>query len=165
MKLHPAIRKSLLRWATRVTKTRQHDFVIGPPHDPQVLRWWIMRSKKFLCIYVHRFVRSDDARALHDHRGINCSLLLQGRYREHLASGAVMRDTGSIIGRWPSTPHRIELLPFPGILSAKKLRPVLTIFITGPDWREWGFHCPQGWRPAAEFVAPHNRGEIGRGCD
>ncbi|MDN5849106.1 MAG: hypothetical protein L0H63_05630, partial [Nitrococcus sp.] len=43
--------------------------------------------------------------------------------------------------------------------------PVITLFITGPRVREWGFHCPQGWRHWRAFTAADNPGRIGRGCE
>lgn len=41
-----------------------------------------------------------------------------------------------------------------------------TIFVTGPRYREWGFHCAdRGWVHWKKFTATDNRGEIGKGCD
>lgn len=44
--------------------------------------------------------------------------------------------------------------------------PAITLFITGPRVREWGFWCPKiGWRHWRVFTDPDNTGQIGRGCD
>ena len=52
--------------------------------------------------------------------------------------------------------HRLELID----------GPCWTLFVTGPRYREWGFHCPQrGWVPWKEFTSADNSGEIGRGCE
>ena len=155
MKIPYRIRESLLYWAVRVMNSRPHDFAIGDPNNPQLLRWWIIPKNSFLCIYVHLWLRSDDARALHDHRGINCSILLSGIYLEILKDKKVHRTAGEVIFRFPRTQHRVELLE----------STVATLFITGPDWHHWGFYCPQGFRKWEDFVAPHNKGEVGRGCD
>lgn len=45
-------------------------------------------------------------------------------------------------------------------------KPVITLFITGPKIREWGFHCPKGWVHWEKFVANSGgRSAIGRGCE
>jgi len=36
--------------------------------------------------------------------------------------------------------------------------------MTGPRVREWGFHCPNGWRHWKDFVSQENKGEQGVGC-
>lgn len=66
-----------------------------------------------------------------------------------------IRDTGAITARRANAAHRIE------VLSA----PVITLFITGPRVREWGFLCPKGWRHWREFTDPTDSGQTGRGCD
>ena len=42
--------------------------------------------------------------------------------------------------------------------------PAWSLFITGPVTREWGFHCPQGWRHWKDFTSYREVGEDGRGC-
>jgi hypothetical protein len=38
--------------------------------------------------------------------------------------------------------------------------------VTGPRYREWGFHCPQdGWIHWERFTKMHDPGAIGAGCD
>jgi hypothetical protein len=43
--------------------------------------------------------------------------------------------------------------------------PCWTLVITGRVVRDWGFHCPQGWRHWREFTAQDDYGQVGRGCD
>ena len=69
----------------------------------------------------------------------------------HSAAAASLR-----VVRSPETAHRLKLMN-PGW-------PAETLFITGPRVREWGFACPKGWVPWQEFVAPSDKGQIGRGC-
>jgi hypothetical protein len=55
-----------MRWFKKIAGSRPPDFVIGGD-SPYMLRWWIIPRNKFFNIYLHRFLRSDDDRALHDH--------------------------------------------------------------------------------------------------
>lgn len=143
---------------------RKPDFIIGPDHDPYLLRWWIIPRNKWVNIYLHKFMRSDDDRALHDHPWVNCSILLRGSYFEHLLGGSVkLRKPWRpwafwrLPMRYPTSAHRVELIDG---------KPVWTIFLTGPRVRTWGFLCPKGWIPWTQFVEDRPGGnEIGRGCE
>ena len=146
-------------WYKRLAESRQPDFIIGGAETPYVLRWWVIPRNKFFNIYLHKFLRSDDDRALHDHPWVNLSILLEGSYIEHsiLQGGverAVHRYAGEFKFRSPKSAHRIEID-----------KPCWTLFITGPVVRTWGFHCPKGWRPWQQFVDKRDSGSIGRGCD
>lgn len=136
--------------------TREPDFIIGPPDDPYMLRWWLVPRNDAFNIYYHRMLKDDDDRALHDHPWPSLSLILQGRLREHLEGGDTrILDQGDTVYRSAEMAHRLELIsPIPAE----------TLFITGPRIREWGFHCPQGWRHWKDFVAPTEHGQVGRGC-
>jgi hypothetical protein len=136
------------------------DFIIGSPDRPYLRRWFVIPRNNIFNIYLHQFLRSDDDRALHDHPWWNASILLNGRYVEHtIAAGGINRRVeyraGDIKLRGARYAHRIELVD----------GQCWSLFITGPRLREWGFHCPFGWRHWKEFTAPHNSGEIGKGCE
>lgn len=151
-----------------IAEKRDPDFVIGGNEDPYLLRWFIIPRNPFFNIYLHLFLRSDDDRALHDHPWLfNCSILLDGRYREwfdvlrrHVHGRDWMmresadRTAGDVKFRWGAAPHRIELTN----------GPCWTLFITGPRIREWGFHCPSGWVHWREFTDSRDSGAIGKGC-
>jgi hypothetical protein len=140
---------------------RPPDFVIGGSERPYLRRWFVIPRNPIFNIYLHEFLRSDDDRALHDHPWSNLSCLLRGEYLEHtIAAGgienrAVLR-AGDFRFRWTGRlAHRIELLS----------GPCFTLFITGPRYREWGFHCAQrGWVHWKEFTAEHDSGDVGSGC-
>jgi hypothetical protein len=135
---------------------RPPDFEIGPPEDVYLRRWNIIRTKWF-SIYLHNFLRSDDDRALHDHRYDNISLLLIGQYIEVTPRGEFFRRPFRPIFRRAESPHRVNLIDG---------KPVWSLFFMGRRRREWGFHCPQGWRHWTEFVATRDGGnQIGKGCD
>lgn len=167
-------------------KIREPDLVIGDP--PQTLRWHLFRWRG-IQVSLHKWVRSDSDRALHDHSADNISILLNDCYREVIGrwqpmsvtvDGTIHRSTRDMFLahrlyqtrrlRWPlipyyrraETPHRIELF---------EERPVWTIWIRFKPRRSWGFWCPKGWRHWREFVAersyavPGSKSTVGRGCD
>lgn len=141
-----------IRWALE----RRPDFIIGGVEDPYLLRWWVIPRNPIFNVYIHLFLRSDDDRALHDHPWMNVSILLDGSYREHLADRVVERRAGAVVFRLSGkTSHRIEL----------HQGPCWTLFLTGPRYREWGFHCLRGWVPWQQFTDSRDKGSIGRGCE
>lgn len=145
----------------RITR-RPPDFVIGGEERPYLLRWWVIPRNRLFNVYLHCFLRSDDDRALHDHPWANASILLRGRYVEHtIAEGGIehRRELRSGDFRVRSSgrfAHRVELVD----------GPCWTLFITGPRYREWGFHCPRaGWIHWKEFTAADDIGAVGKGCE
>lgn len=159
-----------MKWAekliARVTR-RPPDFVIGGTTRPYLRRWFVIPRNRFFNVYLHQFLRSDDDRALHDHPWINLSVLLRGGYIEHrIAAGGIECRELLWAGEWRfrrsgRMAHRIELLEYDG-----EPQPCWTLFITGPRYRSWGFHCPQqGWIRWDRFTAPNDSGAIGPGCD
>lgn len=153
-----SISSRVIEWAEQ----RAPDFIIGKPDDAYLLRWWLLPRNRLFNIYVHKFLRSDDDRALHDHPWLNASFILRGQYAEHqiLAGGINVRNM-RIAGKWRfrlsgKIAHRVELTD----------GACWTLFITGPRYREWGFHCPErGWVLWTDFTSPGNTGEIGKGCE
>jgi hypothetical protein len=150
---------TILIWAhAHIAANPLPDFTVYDPDGlPQLERWYIVPRNDTQNVYLHRFLRSDDGRALHDHRGNNKSWLLEGCYRERLADGsAVLRWPGDIVERLAATPHRVEILDG---------QPAISLFFIGPIVRDWGFYCPDRWVPWQEFVTvvPGGNG-IGQGC-
>lgn len=151
----------------RIADSRPPDFVIG---DDYCRRWWVIPRNRFFNLYLHQFLHSDDDRALHDHPWINLSFLLHGTYREHTQGESTLTHNeevrqywfGALRFRMAHTPHRVELLEFG---TPKVPAECWSLFVTGPVIREWGFHCPQGWRRWQDFVDKRDKGQIGRGCD
>lgn len=152
---------SLLSALRRVADRRPPDLVIGGNDNPYLLRWYIIPRNRFLNVYLHHFLRSDDDRALHCHPWMNLSILLEGEYTEHtIAQGRVYLQRVVRAGQWRlrltgRLAHRIEL----------HQGQCWTLFVTGPRYREWGFHCRNGWRHWREFTAPQDSGQVGRGCE
>lgn len=161
MRLPRAFADRVARRFHRLAMRRPPDFVVGGAESPYLRRWWLIPRNAVLNVYLHQFLRSDDERALHDHPWSSVSLILAGGYLEHTAAQDVSTrrrwfGPGAVIVRSPAAAHRIEIPPH---------GQAWTLFITGPRVREWGFHCPQGWRPWHAFVDPADRGSIGPGCD
>lgn len=152
---------AVAKMVNRITR-RPPDVIIGGTESPYLLRWFVIPRNRLFNLYLHRFQRSDDDRALHDHPWANASILLVGEYTEHtIAAGGI---------------HRREVLSAPAL----RVRPsgrhahrielhaghCYTLFITGPVYRNWGFHCPdQGWIPWRNFTDPADSGRTGPGCD
>lgn len=153
-------------WLTQLVSGRPHQ-IIGGADDPYLLRWYIIPRNRWLNVYVHKFLRSDDDRALHDHPWWFVSLVLRGGYLEISETAAgkltaftriapdwtrpwVHRGLGwrALAGRRASYRHRVKLLPaveHGNAYIARRDRrelPCWTLIVTGPRSRGWGFWCP-----------------------
>lgn len=142
------------------------DFVIGRKGDEYLLRWYLIPRNRFFNIYLHKFLRSDQDFALHDHPWLfNASLILKGSYVEHYPAADKVKllglreacrfpamrflNAGDFRFRWGRSFHRVELWPS---YHGDELEPVWTIFVTGPVVHKWGFMCPKGFRPFDSMV-------------
>jgi hypothetical protein len=143
--------EDMQQWAANIM-LRKPDFIIG---DNYLRRWWVNPRNDVCNIYLHEILGSDDDRALHDHPWANSSWVLEGGYIEHLpCGGSVPRKAGDFVSRPAEALHRLEIAEGGRALS---------LFITGPKVREWGFACPNGWVHWRDFVG-EDVGQIGRGC-
>jgi hypothetical protein len=147
-------------WFKTLLSGKPH-FVIGSNDDPYLHRWYLIPRNRRLNIYLHKFFRDDDDRALHDHPWWFVSLILKGRYKEITERGNEFRSPGSIAYRPATHRHRVVLL------KDKVARPKVcwTLIVTGRSKRTWGFYCPKGFVPWYQFVAKDDSGKVGRGCD
>lgn len=151
----------LKRWAEWHMASRPPSFIIGGAAAPYIKRWWVIPRNRMFNIYLHEIIRSDDDRALHDHPWVNCSILLDGAYFEHrIREGGVhtraLREAGAIVFRRAKAAHRLEVI---------EGRRAISLFVTGPVIRSWGFHCPEaGWVHWRDFTAGDNGEIVGRGC-
>ena len=148
-----------------IASSRGPDQVIGPAqhhaHPDYMRRWYVIPRNRWFNVYLHRFGRSDDDRALHDHPWLfNCSIVLRGRLQEVTSIGRNWGQKraplyeGAWRFRWGRSPHRLELLS----------HHAWTLFVTGPRIREWGFYCPRRWVHWKLFTDPTNPGKTGPGC-
>lgn len=156
---------------------RKPDLIVGPEDKPYMHRWHVIPQNRYLNVYLHKFLNDDDDRALHDHPWDSISVCLKGVYKEHYADGTMKyRHGGKIVYRAAEHTHRISLMKekYAKYRDAtintngyfyKNSIPAWTLFITGPKIREWGFHCPKGWRHHTNFVDERDHGKVGRGCE
>lgn len=158
MRLPSFIRRPLLNLLqNRVSRQRVPDVTIGPSDSPYLMRWYVIPRNRWMNVYFHLFLRSDDDRAHHDHPWCSMSILLKGCYLEHMQGqeAPAFRPEGHVGVRSATALHRVELFD----------KPVWTLFLTGPKTREWGFQCSRGWRHWKTFTDPDNPHQVGRGCD
>lgn len=156
MRLPRFIHRRLVAFAVGLVLSREPDETLGPATNKYMERWYVIKHNRWLNIYIHHFSRSDDDRALHDHPWASVSVLLCGNYREHLPGDkAFIRAEGHFYPRRASAAHRIELMDAYAIGHKQQ---VLTMFITGPHVREWGFLCPKGWRHWKMFTKEISEG-------
>jgi len=134
-----------------------------------MLRWHIFRLFGFQ-LALHKILRDDDDRALHDHSGDNVSLILNEGYCE------IVRDVGGDGKRHERAVWRFPLWPYfrkaelPHRIVLADSRPVWTLWLRWPPRRDWGFHCPSGWRHWRDYIdgdytMPSAVSKVGRGCD
>lgn len=162
------IGRPLVEWLAaagfRYTLSRQPDFVIG---DDYLHRWWLTPWTGWFIkgegwrkqvgrilpnAYLHVVINGDDPRALHDHPFDNLSIILAGSYWEILKGGLCKkRSAGDICFRRAETRHRLEVTDG---------GPVLSLFITGPRRREWGFYTENGWVHWKNYTAENDRGKL-----
>lgn len=131
---------------------RPPDMNIGPDY---LHRWWVIPRNRYLNIYLHKILKDDDDRALHDHPWWSVSFLLKGKLLEVLPYNRFRRPKLMMpLFRSARMAHRLVVIR----------GPVWTLLITGPRIRDWGFHCPKGWVPWQQFVDQRDKGKVGRGC-
>lgn len=152
-------------WARSIMESRAHDFRIGPEDDPYMLRWWVIPRGVGPCVYLHKILRSDDDRAGHDHPWNNHTYVIEGGYDEVIYNPAapwrpidtITRTPGDIVSRAATDTHRL-IVPDGGY--------AISLFVTGPKVRDWGFWCPsKRWVDWRDFTGGENGELVGRGCE
>lgn len=126
-----------------------------------MIRWFVIRSRWFN-LFVNRILRSDKDRDLHDHPWWFLSFILWNGYTE-TRTQLIKTSTGefllermpkrvrplSVIFRRAKDLHRLELH-----------RPAVTLVLTGPSVRKWGFRTRYGWVEADKYAAAKARGYL-----
>jgi hypothetical protein len=120
------------------------DLVIESRDRVYLHRWWLIPKNRYCNIFLHHFLHDDDDRALHDHPFASLSICLKGAYWEDTPNGGAFYQAGAIKYRSATYQHRIRV----GHLLNKT---AWTLFITGPETREWGFWCPKGFVTHQQF--------------
>lgn len=111
----------------------QPDQASGREHDPVYLRRLYLLRTPWFQVMLHRILRPDPDRHLHDHPWDFLSLVLRGWYQEQRGRRIHTR-------RWWN---------FCRAEGAHKITVVspdcITLVFTGRKRRDWGFHTPTGW--------------------
>lgn len=103
-------------------------------HLGDYMKRWIL-STPWGTLRIHKILRSDKDRHLHDHPWDFTSFILKGRYIEHTAAGGREFRPGSVNRKRAEDLHRLEL----------RHGPVWTFVVSGPVRRKWGFVTAKGW--------------------
>lgn len=122
---------------------RAPDLVIAPEgHGEYLFRWYVVPRNRTGNVYFHIQTESDPERPLHDHPWDNTSVILSGGYDEiinmepdHVKLGApyyiARRIKGDVIHRPATWAHRL--------IRPDNVPYTMSLFMTGPKVREWGF--------------------------
>jgi hypothetical protein len=106
-------------------------------------RWHIVPRNRLFNVYLHHVTGNDPDVNLHDHPWLfNYSMVLRGEIKEEMPSGSRILPTGSLTARMGRAPHRLLL----------NTADSLTLFITGPKIRKWGFYTPRGWINSKSYL-------------
>lgn len=115
--------------------------IVNCDRDPYLHRWYVFQSDR-VALFVHKFVRSDEDRALHDHPWSFLVIPVWRGYIEHNDRGRVRVLPLLGIRLRPATyRHRVELL------SDKTGAPLpsWSIFFRFRRVRDWGFWPKEGF--------------------
>lgn len=145
MKLPQALLSAMQRRAERRMDT--------PPSkrigERYLTRWHLLPKNRFFNVYLHHVQEDDPDSHLHDHPWLfNISVVLRGRISETLPSKTRVLEPGSVTARMSRAPHRLDLL------SADSL----TVFLTGPKIRDWGFYTEKGWVDSQRYLQANGDG-------
>lgn len=130
-------------------------FRLYADHIGDYMRRWILQTP-WGSLRLHKILRSDDDRHLHDHPWDFASLVLGPGYVElgpcrhgpAFSSNHRCRFYPRVFSRWGVNRKRAEnahavVLPW---------GPVWTLVWTGRERRAWGFHTEAGWVDRREYV-------------
>ena len=148
------MKKWFLQWLERMGRKR---VVMDRVNDePYLERYYIfLKDRKWFPfnVFLHKFLKSDPD-DVHDHPWPYATIILKGGYYEWLpafgANGkkigemAVWRGPGSFRVCGANSFHRIELDP--------EIE-CWTLFMPGPQKREWGFLVKDQWIQHEEYLA------------
>jgi hypothetical protein len=142
----------ILNWLDR--KGRKVTIMDRINDEPYLERYYLFLKdrKKFpFNIFLHKFLKGDPD-DVHDHPWPYATLILKGGYWEwipqfvegvKIGEYCVWRGPGSFRTCGANSYHRIELQP--GVTA-------WTLFMPGPQKREWGFWYKQKWIPNETYL-------------
>jgi hypothetical protein len=122
------------------------------------MRRWVAEIPALGGVRLHKIVRPDADRNLHDHPFDFVSIVLWGHYAERVAGlpGERVRRTGSIRYFRAEHLHRITWGSFFDRYDPRHDGPPCwTLCISGPRRRVWGFHTAGGWVDYRTYLKEH----------
>jgi len=151
--------KTIAKFLTKIG--RQRIVLDRQSNEPYLERYYLFlkdRTRFPFNVFLHRFLKSDPD-DVHDHPWPYATLILKGGYYEWLPK---FNDKGEKIGEiavWRApghfrfcradSYHRIELDPNVECW---------TLFMPGPQKREWGFLVNNKWTPHEQYIAERKHG-------
>jgi len=142
---------------------------IGDPAGGLYLERWVLLRLFGCSLYLHRFVRSDWTRDLHDHPRSFFTLPLRGGYRDETQPGRMDHGGGVIplgLNDFPRA-HRLVRWPWPRFRRAEHRHRVeldprwphpVTLVLMLRARREWGFWTERGFIHWRIYTAPPSAG-------
>lgn len=143
--------------------------IVNCDHEPYLYRWYVIRTK-YVGVFIHQFVRSDEDRALHDHPWPFVVLPLWRGYIEHSERDKNFQEIKAIVDAWnpfetrvreinlaidEKVPVRRRVLPILGLGCRSSLyrhrvelidgKPSWSLFIRFKECRIWGFWPKEGF--------------------
>lgn len=120
---------------------------VGKPECPYLKRW--VFDFGLFSIRLHKWNFGDDPRAFHDHPWNFVILVLKGSYIDVSPNGEELMSPGKIVYRKAEHRHTV------------KTKGCLTLLITGPEKRKWGFWVKNKsgkdiWFKAKRYFIKHN---------
>lgn len=114
---------------------------LGNPDKPYAYRWVL--NLGLFAIRVHKWLCSDDDRAMHDHPYWMLLAVLKGGYKDVTPDEVEILKAGAIRFRRSKHIHTVQLTE----------SPTWTVLLTGPPLRRWGFWVDGGtrWQKAANY--------------
>jgi hypothetical protein len=147
------IKEQSLRWLEK--RGRKIIIMDRVNNDPYLERYYLFLKdrKKFpFNIFLHKFLKGDPD-DIHDHPWPYATLILAGGYYEWVPVFNTLGEKINEIKYWrgpghfricsPNSYHRIELKQ--GITA-------WTLFMPGPQKREWGFLVDNKWIPNGKYL-------------
>ncbi len=117
------------------------------PGVPLMIRWTVFGLFGYrICLAAFLNSDPDD---LHDHPWNFMTILLAGSYTEVTPGGAKQYRAPAILFRRAIDRHRIEITA-----------PVLTLVVTAPRRRGWGFYTSRGFMPWWVYLRPPRRRDV-----
>lgn len=123
----PELLESLQRWAIPQL-VDPAPIILHEDGVPYLLRWEVGEDTTNHHVYLHKIVDSELPERMHGHPWPNTSIVIQGRYIEHMAEGSFERVPGDVTYRDPEVEHRMELIGG---------EPCITLFLTGDKCQAW----------------------------